>query len=433
MEHEQPARLRGLGQVLDSHGPIKNEGRILPDMARMGAATLQIRKMPSGGRGEYEIVGKQGNWGPDVLADRELMLRFGNVTKSTRVQLTGQGGKRRLRLLDKTFPHLARQIAMLLLLPRNARDERHVSQALPILLEDRYILDCSFDYLPSESDSEAFASIRPRILWARSGDIARGAPHELVDVDDRVTRLVRVAERTRRLPGELEPMVDAFMAVHGSSQPVGKGEEALVRAIIRELSFIDEEYLSHSDPLPRLEYLSGLSPDTVDIPAPGQISVDDLDVKRRSEHIYRLRRIRGSSATVFKKAIHVAYDSRCVVCGFRAPGFTGRMMPGVDAAHILPYGEYDLDIVSNGLALCKIHHWAFDSGILEIHKVGEEFVVKLAADAPRLLEGDERTLSELSLVCGFVPSAWLPKRRADRPSGAFLAALYSDRLGDSSD
>ena len=36
----------------------------------------------------------------------------------------------------------------------------------------------------------------------------------------------------------------------------------------------------------------------------------------------------------------------------------------MDAAHILPWAGYDLDVVSNGLCFCKHHHWAFDEGLI---------------------------------------------------------------------
>jgi len=51
----------------------------------------------------------------------------------------------------------------------------------------------------------------------------------------------------------------------------------------------------------------------------------------------------------------------------------------VDAAHIYPKAEGGRDDVRNGVALCKLHHWAFDTGWLSFtddHEI-------LVADAPQ--------------------------------------------------
>jgi len=34
----------------------------------------------------------------------------------------------------------------------------------------------------------------------------------------------------------------------------------------------------------------------------------------------------------------------------------------VEAAHIVPYSSNGKDDIWNGLALCRLHHWAFDVG-----------------------------------------------------------------------
>lgn len=382
---------------------------------------LQIRKMPSGGRGEYELVGRQGPINAADFIGREFLFSFPSLEKRTSVQLTNQGGKRRLRLMNLHFPHLARQLATLLLLPRNARDERQVSQALPILLQDRYILDFSFEYIRSDLGS---ALIKPTRLLARSGDIGVGAPHEEIDVGERISRLARLHERTRSLPGDLDALIASQARFFETDAPVTKQDELVVRRIIEELTATDDEYLSESDPLPRLEYLAGLSSDQVGIPTPVEISQEVPEIKLRSEHIYRARRIRSSASVRFKEQLRRVYNSRCLMCGFRAPGHPGRMLPGVDAAHILPYGNYELDVVQNGMILCKLHHWAFDSHILELRSDGTDYVISLVPDAELLLREDERTLRELESVCGFVPPQFLPKRKSDRPSRIYLDILY---------
>jgi len=51
-------------------------------------------------------------------------------------------------------------------------------------------------------------------------------------------------------------------------------------------------------------------------------------------------------------------------CGFHA--LLNRVATGVDAAHVHWHSLHGPDDVENGIALCKLHHWAFDKGILGI-------------------------------------------------------------------
>lgn len=73
------------------------------------------------------------------------------------------------------------------------------------------------------------------------------------------------------------------------------------------------------------------------------------------------RRIRSDA---FREAVREHYDSRCAVCGVRRVSPTGN--PEVEAAHIYPKSEDGPDDVRNGIALCRLHHWAFDVGWLSI-------------------------------------------------------------------
>jgi putative restriction endonuclease len=63
---------------------------------------------------------------------------------------------------------------------------------------------------------------------------------------------------------------------------------------------------------------------------------------------------------MFRARVLSAYESRCAVCRLRH----GQLL---DAAHIIADGEPHGDpVVPNGLALCKIHHAAFDHDIMGI-------------------------------------------------------------------
>ena len=64
----------------------------------------------------------------------------------------------------------------------------------------------------------------------------------------------------------------------------------------------------------------------------------------------------------FRQAIINIYDYKCCVCGLklRSPD---KLRWEVQAAHIVPHRYFGRDDIWNGLALCQLHHWAFDVGL----------------------------------------------------------------------
>jgi len=79
----------------------------------------------------------------------------------------------------------------------------------------------------------------------------------------------------------------------------------------------------------------------------------------------------------FRRLVREAYDERCAVCGIRRETPDGR--PEVEAAHIRPKSKGGPDDIRNGIALCKLHHWAFDNGWLTI---SHNYKIS-ASDSPR--------------------------------------------------
>jgi len=63
-------------------------------------------------------------------------------------------------------------------------------------------------------------------------------------------------------------------------------------------------------------------------------------------------------SSAFRRLILETYDYQCAACGLRI------RLPNdftvVDAAHMIPFSVGHNDHPTNGLALCKNHHWAFD-------------------------------------------------------------------------
>lgn len=66
----------------------------------------------------------------------------------------------------------------------------------------------------------------------------------------------------------------------------------------------------------------------------------------------------------FRRIVIKAYDHRCALCGVRI--ITPELHTVVDAAHIVPWSRSKNDDIRNGMALCKLCHWAFDEGMMGI-------------------------------------------------------------------
>ena len=68
----------------------------------------------------------------------------------------------------------------------------------------------------------------------------------------------------------------------------------------------------------------------------------------------------------FRQAVMEAYDFRCAVCGLKI-STPDAVSWEVEAAHIVPHRAMGRDDIFNGIALCGLHHWAFDSGWFTLH------------------------------------------------------------------
>lgn len=65
----------------------------------------------------------------------------------------------------------------------------------------------------------------------------------------------------------------------------------------------------------------------------------------------------------FRRKILEIYDHQCTACGLRIK-MPVSDVSFVDAAHLIPFHVGHNDHPSNGLALCKNHHWAMDRDLI---------------------------------------------------------------------
>jgi len=66
----------------------------------------------------------------------------------------------------------------------------------------------------------------------------------------------------------------------------------------------------------------------------------------------------------FRRKILEIYDHQCAACGLRIRLSSGNDVSFIDAAHLIPFSDTFNDHPTNGLALCKNHHWAMDRSLI---------------------------------------------------------------------
>jgi putative restriction endonuclease len=84
--------------------------------------------------------------------------------------------------------------------------------------------------------------------------------------------------------------------------------------------------------------------------------------------VFELGLIQNSSkkdrSRQFVEEVLDAYERKCAICNQSIR--LGDTLVGIDACHLKPLQHFGDDKIDNGLALCKIHHWAIDRGAISI-------------------------------------------------------------------
>jgi putative restriction endonuclease len=132
----------------------------------------------------------------------------------------------------------------------------------------------------------------------------------------------------------------------------------------------------------------------------------------RRSYVTRLTVQRVHQAT-FRQRVLRAYQERCAICRLKH-------LELLDAAHILPDGHPRGEpIVPNGLALCRLHHGAFDANILGIRP---DLVIEIRADileevdGPMLRHGLQEIAGQRMLA---------PRSPREHPRPEFLEERYA--------
>ena len=138
---------------------------------------------------------------------------------------------------------------------------------------------------------------------------------------------------------------------------------------------------------------------------------NSLEARRAYVTVLTERRLHQQG---FRERVLRAYQEQCAICRLRHDEL-------LDAAHILPDGHPRGEpIVPNGLALCALHHAAFDRNILGIRP---DFVVEVRTD---ILSEKDGPMLQHGLQ-GFQGTTILrPSSRALWPRSDFLAERYEE-------
>ena len=138
------------------------------------------------------------------------------------------------------------------------------------------------------------------------------------------------------------------------------------------------------------------------------LSLEDPDLVRSyAERVVKAR----LHQPLFRQRVLLAYQNRCSICRLRHTRL-------LDAAHVLADAEGGQPVITNGIAMCKIHHAAYDADIIGIdpmYKVGVRPDVMTELDGPTL----RYTLQEIN-----GSQIELPTRHSARPNPELLVVRW---------
>lgn len=109
-----------------------------------------------------------------------------------------------------------------------------------------------------------------------------------------------------------------------------------------------------------------------------------------------------SRSVAFRRVVVQAYHHTCAICGVRLLTPEGRT--AVSASHIVPWSHSHNDDPRNGLALCGLHHWSFDQGLITITPAYE---ISVSTTVPV----DDDATAAIRVLAG---------RSIQKPSGEYL-------------
>jgi len=142
------------------------------------------------------------------------------------------------------------------------------------------------------------------------------------------------------------------------------------------------------------------------------LTEDQIEAVRNNNRRTVLAQIfRKYRAADFRRRVLGAYSNRCAFCGVQ--------LELIDAAHIIPVvAQTSTDETTNGVALCKLHHAAFDRNLVSFD---ERYRIEIS-------DSEVSRLKEANLIGGLKEfkrcirtAIIMPNDRRDYPSPKYIA------------
>ena len=383
---------------------------------------MRIALRTSGGRGEYEVAGSHESIRVHDVFDRQIVLELlPGFRFPTNNYVRHTQGKPRIRLLDSHGDsHIYLILAAILLLPKPKREIGATPGGKLQIYKDNFsVMSIPFDVVELTT-TEIVVSPTQMVLSNSTFDSVR------LDVIERLRIVMACWEAASKQNSALAAAITQHNIAFNSCNV-----ESMISAAesIRLATIEPDDPLRHITKdlgLPNLDELMWLgvhATETDEALALGEDNLEELkEAARNRMKVWRQVAMRGAAGAKFSLQVREAYDHTCMFTGMRLPKTPMTGSSGVDAAHILPWAEYDLNSVSNGLCLSKLCHWAFDAGILQLtfDDPSSKYQLQLSTAALSAESDGLLKLNGLKDIQGVVSTSLLPKDSANWPKPSFL-------------
>jgi putative restriction endonuclease len=144
---------------------------------------------------------------------------------------------------------------------------------------------------------------------------------------------------------------------------------------------------------------------------PDEVADEEIDEEVSEKRKFAiLSTKRAMRALDFSRRILSAYEQRCAVCGVQ--------LRLVDGSHILPVAHPDsTDQTANGVALCALHHRAYDRGLVTFDA---KFKVHINEPMVEKLVNEDRADGLSSFKKALRPFISIPANKRDWPAARFV-------------
>ena len=389
---------------------------------------MRIALRTGGGRGVYELAGRQGDLIASNLFGHEIFYELTpEIIVPGRSAADQRQGKPRIALdsgTRSTTTHLYRLLSAVLLLPKPKREFKTTHGTELIKYESYSMTAIKVDVAGMTPETVV---LRPTDILLENADNL----HSEVGFTARMSRILRLWDAAANQNSQIAKQVQKLESVVRAKDPDYKEIE-------RCAQIISDELKTDGDPLLLVEEELGISPasqEGAQIVSPTtsvhkasfglEDDVSPQEALVRRVKVWRQQADRGFAGRKFSKDVSNAYDYRCIFSGQRLPRLEVTDSAGVDSAHILPWSTHDLNSVRNGICLNKQCHWAFDQGILRLNfdSSCNTYVVSIPSNIKSAASNAQFDLAYFESVTGPIPQTRLPKEQSQWPSPTYLAEL----------